>query len=129
MFILNSQGLNIKDIITDNLRSNNNVIFFNEEESDDFFLKEDGTDINEYDWSFSWDNTITGLDTNTFTAPSNGWFSIDKILSSTLTITINNKQNSTIKENGSFQTLLKKDDTITASSNFNYSFTPCNGAI
>lgn len=128
MNILNSDGLNVKNVITDNLRSNN-IIFFNEEESDNFFLNQDSLSENEYDWSFSWDNTIAGLDTNTFIAPSNGWFSIDKILSSTLTITINNKQNSTIKENGSFQTLLKKDDAVTASSNFNYSFTPCNGAI
>lgn len=129
MSILSADGLNIKNIITDNLKSNNNTIFFNEKESDDFFFTQDTSSENEYDWSFNWDNTIIGLDTNTFTAPSNGWFSIDKILSSTLTITINNKQNSTIKENGSFQTLLKKDDTISASSNFNYSFAPCNGAI
>jgi hypothetical protein len=69
-----------------------------QKESDDFFFAQDVSSANEYDWSFNWDNTITGLDTNTFIAPSNGWFSIDKILSSTLTITINNKQNSTIKE-------------------------------
>ena len=127
--VLDKDGLTMENIIVKKLFNKNGVKYLTEKESDDFFFAQDESSANEYDWSFNWDNTITGLDTNTFIAPSNGWFSIDKISSSTLTITVNNKQNSSIKENGSFQALLKKDDTVTASTNFNYSFTPCNGAI
>ena len=126
--ILNADGLFIKNIIVEKLKDNNNISFLNEEESDLLFSSPD-IDTSEYDWSFNWDNVITGLDTNNFAAPSNGWFSIDSFTSQSLSLTINNKQNSTLKSGGSFQVLLKEGDNVVASSNFNYSFAPCNGEI
>lgn len=126
--ILNADGLFIKNIIVEKLKDNNNISFLNEEESDLLFSN-NNVDTSEYDWSFNWDNVITGLETNNFTAPSNGWFSIDSFTSQSLSLTINNKQNSTLKSGGSFQVLLKEGDNVVASSNFNYSFAPCNGEI
>ena len=72
-----------------------------EKESDDLFFGGQ-TSVDEFDWSFSWENVIHGQSTNTFTAPVNGWFSIDTISGTEGVVKVNDSLGITIQNTGSF---------------------------
>lgn len=126
--VLTKDGLSIKSITVDKIYTGDNIRILTEKESDNFFSVTQGID-SKFDWSFSWENVIHGQSTNTFTAPVNGWFSIDKISGSVGNITINNSLSIKVQGDGSFQTILKSGDVVGCDINFNYSFVPCNGEI
>lgn len=127
--VLDKDGLTMENIIVKELFNKNNVKYLTEKESDDLFSTEQ-IPIEEFDWSFSWENAIHGQSASSFTAPVNGWFSIDTISGDEGLIKVNESLDITIQNTGSFQTMLKSGDVVSCSgSTFNYSFVPCNGEI
>lgn len=76
--VLDKDGLTMENIIVKELFNKNSVKYLTEKESDDLFLGGQ-TSVDEFDWSFSWENVIHGQSVSSFTAPVNGWFSIDTI--------------------------------------------------
>lgn len=127
--VLDKDGLTMENIIVKELFNKNNVKYLTEKESDDLFSTEQ-IPIEEFDWSFSWENSIHGQSASSFTAPVNGWFSIDTISGDEGLIKVNESLDITIQNTGSFQTMLKSGDVVSCSgSTFDYSFVPCNGEI
>ena len=127
--VLDKDGLTMENIIVKELFNKNSVKYLTEKESDDLFFGGQ-TSVDEFDWSFSWENVIHGKSVSSFTAPVNGWFSIDTISGTEGVIKINDSIGITIQNTGSFQTILKSSDVVSCSgTSFDYSFVPCNGEI
>lgn len=119
----------MENIIVKELFNKNSVKYLTEKESDDLFSVVQ-TPVDEFDWSFSWENVIHGQSVSSFTAPVNGWFSIDTISGTEGVIKVNDSLGITIQNTGSFQTMLKSGDVVSYSgTTFDYSFVPCNGEI
>ena len=127
--VLDKNGLTIDNIIVGELFNKNNVKYLTEKECDDL-LSTGQPSVEDFDWSFSWENVIHGQAVSSFTSPVNGWFSIDTISEAECVIKVNNSLGITIQSTGSFQTMLKSGDVVSCSgATFNYSFVPCNGEI
>lgn len=127
--VLDKNGLTMENIIVNELFNKNNVKYLTEKECDDLFLTGQPS-VENFDWSFSWENVIHGQAVSSFTSPVNGWFSIDTISGEECVINVNNSLGITIQSIGSFQTMLKSGDVVSCSgATFNYSFVPCNGEI
>jgi hypothetical protein len=127
--VLDKDGLTMENIIVKELFNKNSVKYLSEKESDDLFFGGQ-TSVDEFDWSFSWENVIHGQSASSFTAPVNGWFSIDTISGTEGVVKVNDSLGITIQNTGSFQTMLKSGDVVSCSgTTFNYSFVPCNGEI
>lgn len=128
--VLDKDGLTMENIIVKKLFNKNSVKYLTEKESDDLFSIGQAPPVDEFDWSFSWENVIHGQSTSSFIAPVNGWFSIDTISGTEGIVKVNNSSGITIQNTGSFQTMLKSGDVVSCSgTTFDYSFVPCNGEI
>ena len=121
----------MENIIVKELFNKNSVKYLTEKESDDLFsIGQTPPPVDEFDWSFSWENVILGQSASSFTASVNGWFSIDTISGTECVVKVNDSLGITIQNTGSFQTILKSGDVVSCSgTTFDYSFVPCNGEI
>ena len=127
--VLDKDGLMIENIIVKDIFTKDNVIYLSEKDCDGLFGVVQNQ-VDDYDWSFSWENAIHGQSVKSFVAPVNGWFSIDSISGTDGIIKINDSIGITIQNTGSFQAILKTNDVVSCTNTtFTYSFVPCNGEI
>ena len=116
----NKHGLNVNNIISDNIIASDGSKFLNENESNLKYIRSSIPQT--YNWTPDWKNNVRGIDVVSFETPVNGWLSINK---SNSPILINGKQITTLPSSGSYQGMLKFGDVVTSSSEFSYTFAPC----
>ena len=135
MGVFNKDGLITDKMVVDVLETSDGIKYLNEIEMDESYgskndnEENNGTSSSAYDYSFNWGSAIKGTSVTSFTAPVNGWISIDMNSASSSPIYINNKNIGTIYNSESYQTLLTENIVIKLDSTFNYIFAPCNQEI
>ena len=110
------------NVYVDSIKNNDGVKFLNKTESIKKYFT--GETILPYDWAPDYENSFSIFDSTGYTAQCNGWMSIDRTEVSPSSIFINGNITNTFSNNGSVQLFLSKGDIVTASSLFDFTFSP-----
>ena len=117
-----SDKLISNNIYVDSIKNKDGIKFLNKNESIKKYFK--GETILPYDWAPDYENTFSLFNSTGYTAQCSGWMSIDRAEANPTSIFINGNIVNTFSNNGSLQLFVSRGDIVTASSPFDFTFSP-----
>ena len=120
---IESSNLIVNNIYVESIKNNDGIKFINKKESVNRYFN--GETILPYEWAPDYENTFSMYEVSAYTAQASGWISIDRTSSDSASIFINDYIANTFSNTGSLQLFVSKGDIISASSDFDFTFSPC----